>query len=330
MADEETPRDGQTYMQRVKQGEQHVFWKLGLRTIIVVLDIIAIGAAGWTLSHGLRYDSNPYLGYFSGPTVSPWVLLVTGLSFIFCLVCILVLLLRRPPKPAHPGIAVAFDLILWMAFIVTAIFTTAAIFSLAAFSNDHSSTLSDPSYPSDYSGEYYRAPNGTWVYNITYVSPYANTGSDTYNTYTSSNGSTYFWNSTSGDYQLNTTRPSTSGVHRDCSSANFDSCAEQDAYVNELWRSRKQRYATETLAGAAQWLNVLLHFVLFVWACVDTHRYNRHLKQTKVNAVADRVIQDMQARGLITVHGAAEGQPLMAENSHSGAGSAVAGPSVQR
>ena len=333
MAEEEAPRNGQSYLQRLKQGEQHVFWKLSLRTVIIIFDIICMGCSAWLLANALQFNANPYMGYFSGPEVSPWALVVCGLSFIFCLVCILVLLLRKPPRPAHPGIAVGCDLILWLAFIVTALFATFGAIYLSYFGND-GDTLSDPSsYNGEYSGEYYLAPNNTWIYNITSVSPYS--ASSTGGIYSGSYGN-YFWNSTRGSYQLNNTMPSTSSVHRDCSSAAFVNCREQDAYINHLWHTRHQRFATEIVAAALQWINMLLHFVLFVWACVDTHRYNREFKQKKVNAVADRVIQDMQARGLITVNtaaaaraGAPEGQPLMAERSVS-AGNGVAGPSEQR
>lgn len=318
--DETSPRDGQTYLQRVKQGEQHALWKLALRTVCCVLDIIAIGAAAWTLANALKVRSNPYIGYFSGPEVSPWVLLVSGLSFIFCLVCVLILLLRRPPKAAHPGMAVGCDLVLWLAFIVTALFATAAIFSVASFGNN-GDTLSDPSYPSDYDGEYYlNKPNNTWLYNITYVYPQSTTSSST--TGLGTGYGTYFYNTTRGTYQLNTTLPSPSSVHRDCT-PRFATCAEQDAYINSLWHSRDQRLATEVLTGVTQWLLVLLHFVLFVWACVDTHRRNRERKLRKDGVVAERVIREMEARGLITVHAnatPAEGLPLMGESRGGGSG----------
>lgn len=328
MADEEAPRNGQTYIQRLKAGEQHVFWKLGFRVVICVLDIIAIGTSAWILTNALGFRANPYMGYFSGPTVSPWVLIVCSVSFIFCLVMILVLLLRKPPKPAHPGIAVGCDLVLWLAFIVTALFTTASVIYLSSFGND-ADYLSDPSYSSsDYSGNYYLAPNNTWVYNITSVYSSSSTSSSDYGG--------YFYNYTRHDWQMNNTRPSTSSVQRDCS-PDFDSCAGQDAYINALWHSKNQRVATEGVTTAVQWLNVLLHFILFVWACVDTHRKNREAKQGRVNAVADRVLTDLQARGLITVNAAAEaragrpeGQPLMAENRSVGGGSVSAGPSQQR
>jgi len=187
---------------------------------------------------------------------------------------------------------------------VTALFTTAAIFSLSGFGDDPE-YLSDPSYGNDYSGNYYRADNGTWLYNVTSVSTYSN-----------DNYGDYFYNYTRQDWQMNTTVPDTSSVERDCSPY-FDNCIEQDRYINKLWDTKNQRYATTVLMGAVQWLCVLMHFILFVWACVDTHRRNAGMKQKKVNAVADRVIQDMQARGLITVNGATgrngiETQALMA------------------
>lgn len=318
MADEEAPRNGQTYLHRLKQGEQHVFWKLSLRFAIIVLDIIAIGAAAWILANALKFHANPYIGFFTGASISPYIFLVSGLSLVFCLVCILVLLLRRPPKPAHPGIAVGCDLVLWLAFLVTALFAVVSAIYLNDFGND-GRRLADPSYPSDYSGEYRLAPNDTWVYHVTSVSPYYSTATSSAAVpgYTDTGYGTYFYNATRGTYQLNTTRPALSSVQRECTSDGaFPSCAAQDAYINTLWHSRHARLATGALVAATQCLNVVLHFVLFVWACVDTHRRNRAARRGKVEAVADQMIRDMQARGLITVHTAArgaEGQPLMAE-----------------
>ena len=228
-----------------------------------------------------------------------------GLSFIWCLTCLLVLLLRRPPRPIHPGAAVGVDLVLWLAFIVTGLLVVAAIFDIAFLGSG--GYIEDPSENGGkYEGQYYLAPNNTWVYNITYVasSGYGYGG--------------YTYNYTTGTYTYNTTTPKTSSVHRDCQPY-FNTCAKQDAYINRLWNSKTRREDTEIVVGAVQWLNMLLHFTLFVWACVDTHRKNAVVDQRKTQEVADRVIADMQSRGLITVHRngtggeAGQAEPLMSQ-----------------
>ena len=69
-----------------------------------------------------------------------------------------------------------------------------------------------------------------------------------------------------------------------------------------LWQTKSQREGLEIVVAVVQWLDVLLHFVLFVWACVDTNKRNRGKKVKDTQAIADRVIRDMEARGLITIH----------------------------
>lgn len=311
------PHTQPTYLQRLKSGEQHVLWKLSLRLAIIILNLIAIGTAAWTLAQALPFNVNPYIGYFDGPTVAPWILIVACISLLWCLVCILVVLLRRPPRPAHPGIAVGVDLILWLAFIVTGLFTVVAVLEAARWGRERGQGrgIEDPSYSSDYSGEYYLAPNNTWMYNVTSTYPsYAATSSAS--TYYSGD---YFYNYTRNDWQLNSTRsnpPTTNdnddnAATRDCSDY-FPSCAAQDAYINTLWHTRHARLRNIAAACAAQWLNVLLHFALFVWACVDVHRRRRARTEGKAIEVAERVMREMQARGLVMA-GTGEAGPRAAE-----------------
>jgi hypothetical protein len=97
-------------------------------------------------------------------------------------------------------------------------------------------------------------------------------------------------------------------VHRNCEPY-FSTCAQQDAYINKLWHQKPLIEGTEIMVAVAQWLGVLFHFILFVWACVDTHRYNARTKRryTQVDAqeIVERVIRDMEAKGMITVHSTA-------------------------
>ena len=193
-------------------------------------------------------------------------------------------MLRKPPRPAHPGIAVGIDLILWLAFIVTGMFAVAALLSSEYFaSGDY---ISDPYYSSGYSGHYEQNKQGTWIYHI----------DNTYSGY---------------GYGRNA-----SSIERDCTPT-FSSCKQQDQYINTLWDQRNRRWGVEMVEAICQWLILLLHFTLFVWACVDTHRYNRAAREGRVQAVTDKVIRDMEAKGLITVHSQAQrrDQQQVAESS---------------
>jgi hypothetical protein len=175
----------------------------------------------------------------------------------------------------HPGAIVGVDLILWLGLIVTGLFTVAAIYIF--------------NYSSDYSGHYILANNGTWVYKFTYVA--------------NSNGG-YRYNTTSGTYSYHTNPLNASSVHRNCEPY-FNSCVKQDELVNRLWREKNRLEGLEITSAATQWLGVLLHFILFVWACVDTKRRNERKKDRKAGEVAERVLRDLQGWGLIPVHDAA-------------------------
>lgn len=54
------------------------------------------------------------------------------------------------------------------------------------------------------------------------------------------------------------------------------------------------------MTGAVtQFLAVLLHFTLFVWACVDTAHRNKNKTGKQAQIIAEKIIQDMTARGQI-------------------------------
>ena len=221
-------------------------------------------------------------------------------SLVYCAIMILVQLLRRPPQPAHPGVAVGMDLVFWLAFIVTGLLGVYAIFSLTLW-NDSPRNLQD-SGSAYYSGHYHQASNGTWIYKIDWVSQDYPDGNDGYH-----------YNTTTGTYQYNHKKPALSTVKRDCK-PEFNTCAEQDAYVNRLWHTQQRREGPVFLVCIIQWLNLLLHFILFVWACVDTHRRNRSKTQSKTQDIADRVLRDMQARGLVmrATGSDSEARPMLA------------------
>ena len=184
------------------------------------------------------------------------------ISLIFCLVCILVPLLRRSHRPVHPGVAVGLDLVLWLAFILTGLVTVTLIYVSVQYGSDNRYVNDYDANGNYYSGTYHLASNGTWVFKV----------DDSYG--------------------------GRSDDVRKCT-PEFSSCAEQDVYINKLWQQRKRRDGSMIVVGVVQWMNVILHFALFVWACVDTHRRNKGKSVRKTQAVADRVLQDMQSRGLV-------------------------------
>lgn len=166
------------------------------------------------------------------------------------------------------------DLVLWLAFLTVALLTLAfSVFSLLSYS-DVGESYGDPTYSSSY-GHYDRAPNGTYVYHsIPRTSSY--------------------YNYTTGTY----TTVSDTPVERDCT-PEYSSCAEQDKAVNNAIRKRRSLYHVAVLLDTILFLCVLLHFVLFVWACVDTSRYrsgsNRQAFEAAVRKALDEHARDQQA-----------------------------------
>lgn len=78
MADQEVAGH-QTYLQKLKAGERDGLYKLGLRTIVCILDIIGIGAAAWVSATATRDVSTYYTFGFNDP----------GALFIFILLPVL-------------------------------------------------------------------------------------------------------------------------------------------------------------------------------------------------------------------------------------------------
>ncbi|KAF6220593.1 hypothetical protein HO133_003026 [Letharia lupina] len=106
-------------------------WKYILRSFAIILAIISIGLIGWSLAHQVVFPNNIYdnydYAYYDWPYNSdiwflPWEFISLGLSIIWNVANILVLLIRN--RPIHPGANVACDLLLWLGLIVTGTFAT--------------------------------------------------------------------------------------------------------------------------------------------------------------------------------------------------------------
>ncbi|KAF2661575.1 hypothetical protein K491DRAFT_561286, partial [Lophiostoma macrostomum CBS 122681] len=252
----------QTFVQKLKAGEQHCLWKLGLRAFTVIAAIIGIGCMAWGLS-------TPPRGDYRWSMDDPWSLMGSvitfGITAIWCTVCVLVVLLRRTHRPVHPGVAVGIDLVLWLAYIITAMFATFGVINLYAFGadgliNEYSS-----------SGYYMLESNGTWVFNQTDYNSYYGNDRDC------NKSSRYYQEYSDG----------------------FKSCAEEDAYVNQLWNDKSHRVGVETTGLACQYLCLLLHLALFIWACVDTSRRNRSKVSKDAEKLAANIVMNMVRSGAI-------------------------------
>ena len=108
-------------------------WKYILRSLAIVLAIISIGLIGWSVAHQddilieiydiYYYEYYGYYYWSYSISLLPWEFITLGLSVIWNVTNILVLLVRN--KPIHPGANVACDLLLWLGLIVTGAFATA-------------------------------------------------------------------------------------------------------------------------------------------------------------------------------------------------------------
>ncbi|KAL9072403.1 MAG: hypothetical protein Q9161_003573 [Pseudevernia consocians] len=139
-------------------------WKYSLRALAIVLAIVSIGLIGWALAHQVIFPNNIYdnydYAYYDWPYNNdiwflPWEFITLGLSVIWNVANILVLLLRN--RPIHPGANVACDLLLWLGLIVTGIFATVGAETYFWwYPNDYASDQDD-------SPAYLTLPNGTVI-----------------------------------------------------------------------------------------------------------------------------------------------------------------------
>lgn len=251
-------------VRRLHEAEELWAWKMGLRVVTTVLAVIGIGCMGWAFSTRPMLQDVDFYGWGDSYFVV-WTLITFGASAIWCSICILVLLLRRPNKPVHPGVAVGIDLVLWLAYIPTAMFALLGLLSLL----DWGAYGRLSTYYGTSRGDYEQAANGTWVW------------------ITDDSGSSSYY-----------------GQGRDCDGqysqfSQFHSCVEQDAYINTLWNAKGHRAAVEKVGVACQFLNLALHLALFIWACVDTHRKNSRRVSKDAEKLASDIVMNMIRTGAV-------------------------------
>ncbi|KAJ4354880.1 Suppressor protein stp22 of temperature-sensitive alpha-factor receptor and arginine permease [Ascochyta clinopodiicola] len=260
-----------TYNEQLNAVDRLWKFKLALTVILICADIIGIGCIAWAVSTANEFRSGYDYGYDSTWSL-PWGLITLSISFVWCILCVALFLIRK--RPVHPGARVAMDLLLWLGFLTTALFTMIALVDLLQWGEY--GTLGYSSGWSSRYGEYVLQRNNTWVWEQE-----SDSSSVTYER--TCNGSTY---STYSSNYYYTDNP-------------FSSCAEMDAYVNALWQAKPNRARTELTGVVCQFLGLVLHFALFVWACVDCHRH-RHSKVSKdAEKIAAGIVEKMVLSGAV-------------------------------
>lgn len=263
-----TGEDHLTFNNKLNNADRYWKFKSVIQAIAIITGLIGIGTIGWLVSTHPSNDSITY-GYDQYWTL--WPSLITfAVSIVWCAACILVLVFRK--KPVHPGLRVSMDLLLWLAFIVTALFALVSLMEIDQWGQY--GTLDGygygyGGYSSSY-GDYELQPNGTWVWENS-----QNTGSTTY----------------SDNRACNRTSSSSYSYFKDC--------AEQDAYVNKLWSEKPHREAVEMTGVVCQFFGLVLHLVLFVWACVDCHHYRRARVSKDAEKLAANIVQTMITNGAV-------------------------------
>jgi hypothetical protein len=244
------------------------YWKFkgALQAVAVIMGLIGIGAAAWCVS---TWPKTEYTYGFDG-LLSVWPCLITfAVSVVWCLACILALVLRK--KGIHPGLRVTIELFLWLGFLITALISVAAVLDLSQWG-----ASGELDGYSSRAGNFELASNGTWVWD--------NSGSSSTTTYAR---------------DCNGTRDSYYGGYGSDSTPLFSSCAELDAYINKLWQEKPHRYSVELTNLVCQFFGLVIHLALFIWACVDCHRYRRGKVSKDAEKMAANIVQTMIHNGAV-------------------------------
>jgi hypothetical protein len=248
---------------KLNAGDRYWKFKFALMAVLIITGLIGIGCFGWLITTPAFAvaDTNSSYYWALWPSLLTWTI-----SIIWCGICIIVFVVRK--RTVQPGLRVSMDLLLWLAFIVTALFSLLALMTLMDWGRYGGPDEWEYDYSSSsYNGDYVLASNNTWVWqeNTAYI-----------------------------------TAP------RDCTSSNspfsemhFKDCAEQDAYINKVWAEKSHRYNVNLTGVVCQFFGLVLHFVLFVWACVDTNRYNRTKVSKDAEKIAAGIVQTMISNGAI-------------------------------
>lgn len=149
-------------------------WKFLLRVLAILFAGVAIGTIAWattvryndnnnngnvvTDSDGDTYLDDDYTDFYSTFTILlPWVIIALGLSFIWNIINIIILLARN--RWIHPGANVGCDLVLWLVLGISGGIAATGAGSYLLYGWEYD----DGGYD-DNSGGYLTYPNGTNYY----------------------------------------------------------------------------------------------------------------------------------------------------------------------
>lgn len=263
--------DQLSYNETLNNVDRYWKFKTAFNVILILSGIIGLGCVAWLIATapftGLYPDYESYW--------STWPSLITFVtSILWCVACVLVFILRKTPM--HPGARVAMHLLFWLGFIATALLIIGSYLEIHWWGSN-GRIYGTSYYSSSSDGDYrFSSSNNTWV-----------------------------WTPDS-DYDSNISFGN--AVTRNCSGRNsffyynemsFDTCEEQDAFINKLWEAKPTRENVTMTAVVCQWIGVLLHFVVFVWSCVDCHRFNRKKNNKDAEKIAAGIVQTMITNGAI-------------------------------
>ncbi|MCJ1432156.1 hypothetical protein MMC27_001512 [Xylographa pallens] len=171
----------------------------------------------------------------------------------------IVLLSRK--RPLHPGANVGMDLVLWLGLIVT------SSFAIIAAIGEIQWTAEDYGYDEVNSLTYIQLPNGTYGYVDGHYTE-------------APNGTEYFVTGNSSDA---------------VACGGYESCAQEYQIMNQ-----HHTLGMVLVVGVAfSFAVMLLHFALFVWACVDTHKRRSGKLDKRAQKIAQNIIAEMVERGVL-------------------------------
>ncbi|MCJ1284317.1 hypothetical protein MMC26_003648 [Xylographa opegraphella] len=153
------------------------------------------------------------------------------------------------------------DLVLWLALIITSSFAIIAAIGEVQYIGDEYDDVEVNSL------HYLQLPNGTYGYLEGHYTETAN-------------GTEYFVTGNSSDPVA-------------CSG--YGSCAQEDQVLS----SHHKLGIVLAVGVAFSFAVMLLHFVLFVWACVDTHQRRRNSLDKRAQRIAQNIIAEMTERGVL-------------------------------
>ncbi|MCJ1401000.1 hypothetical protein MMC11_004212 [Xylographa trunciseda] len=189
----------------------------------------------------------------------PWEFIPLGVSIIWNVANVIVLFARK--RPIHPGANVGMDLVLWLGLLAASLSAVVAVLQEVQWTSNYFE-FSDIN-----SLNYIQLPNGTYGYVDGHYTE-------------APNGTEYYVTGDSSD-------PVACGGYYDCDL--------QSRHVNR----HHTLGIVEAVGVAFSFVVLLLHFTLFVWACVDTHRRRSRKLDKRAHKIAQNIIAEMTQRGTL-------------------------------